>query len=74
MKIKLTFKTPDVIDDAHVESDDGFTLSVGSDGCSRKDIEKACARFVEWGEYVTIEIDTVKKSCTVVPVRNAFSQ
>jgi hypothetical protein len=31
-------------------------------------LEEATKRWIKWGEYVTIEIDTEKNTCVVVPV------
>ena len=58
MKIQLTFKTPDVVDDAIAQ--DGLE----SDATA---IHQACDKWVRWGEYLTVEIDTVKGTCTAVP-------
>ena len=30
---------------------------------------EAAERFVKWGEYITVELDTEAKTCTVLPVK-----
>ena len=59
MIIKLTFKTPDVIFDAIDHGDYNET--------QRKQIVKTAEKFVEHGEYITVELDTEKGTCIVVP-------
>ena len=54
MKIQLTFKTPDVLEDLS-ESDRGVAKAV-------------IAKYVEYDEYVTIELDTETGEATVLPV------
>ena len=54
MKIQLTFKTPDVLED----------LSEGDRGVAKAVI----AKYVEYDEYVTIELDTETGEATVLPV------
>jgi hypothetical protein len=53
MKIRLTFKCPDVVDDAleDVPEED------------RAAAEKACNKWVEYGEYLHVEIDTETGEC-----------
>lgn len=34
----------------------------------REKLKDFCARWVEYGEYLTVEIDTDERTCTVVPV------
>lgn len=55
--IQLTFKTPDVIDYAveDIEEED-----------EQADVRNACEKWVKYGEYVTIEIDTDKGTATVL--------
>lgn len=56
MKVRLTFKTPDVIDYALED------VSAEEAPAAREAIEK----FVHAGEYATIEIDTETKTATVL--------
>lgn len=57
MKVQLTFKTPDVADEAI----DRLPL------LDRGEARKAIAKWVEFGEYLTVEIDTDEETCTVLP-------
>ncbi len=59
MKIRLTFKTPDAVEDA---------LDQIEDENQRDAAEQVCNKFFEYGEYVYIEVDTVAGTATVVPV------
>jgi hypothetical protein len=68
MKIKLMFKTPDVISnytDNILDSTDKEFEEVAKD---LEEIREACEKFIEYGEYCTIEIDTKTQEARVVPV------
>jgi len=56
MKIKVTFKTPDVIDDAvrDIEDED-----------ERAEVADYLKRWIEYGEYITIEFDTIHDTAEV---------
>lgn len=72
MKVKLTFKTPDVVEYAiedYVDSSDDFIGSENAAQDARDEIEVACRKWVTDGEYITIEIDTETGACAVVPVQ-----
>ena len=58
MKIHLTFKTPDVV----------FNATQGLMDEDREVIEELCKRWIEFGEYLTVLVDTTDKTCTVVEV------
>ena len=58
MKIQLTFKTPDVLDYA-IE---------GQNSVDQETIRKLAAKWVKYGEYLTVEIDIIKEICTVLEV------
>lgn len=60
MKIRLSFKTPDVI---------GSTLEHMDihDPDEKMDIADACKKFVKYGEYLTVEIDTQTGTAVVLP-------
>ena len=58
MKIQLTFKTNDVADDALENLNDRDTAKA----------EKLIAKYVEYGEYATIELDLETGAATVIPV------
>ena len=51
MKIRVTFKTPDVLDEAQQE----------------EFVKDLAAKFFKHGEYVTIELDTDDQTAVVVP-------
>ena len=53
MKIILTFKDPDYI------SDNGHSVLT-------EKVKKIISKFVEFDEYIRIEIDTEKKTATVL--------
>jgi hypothetical protein len=51
MKFRVTMKDPDTLNDAIEEA-----------------VEKQmCGRWFGYGEYLTVEIDTDAKTCTVIP-------
>jgi hypothetical protein len=56
MKIRLTFKTPDAVNEALKDVPEEDRDQV------RKDLEKK----FRWGEYCDVEYDTVTKEATVV--------
>lgn len=60
MKIRLTFKTPDVVFYAinDIEGEEGIQA------------ERAIGKWVKQGEYITVEVDTEKETCTVIPVKD----
>ena len=62
MRVKLTFKTPDVIDTALEVLD--------PTGEKYARFRKVCDEWVEYGEYLTVVIDDEAGTCTVVPVEN----
>ena len=55
MIVTLNFKTPDVLDYAlrHLTEDE------------REEVERFVKRYIEYGECVTLEFDTEKKTATV---------
>lgn len=58
MKITLTFKTPDVADDALEDIDEKHHAKA----------KAAIAKYVEYDEYVSIEIDINTGKAKVLPV------
>ncbi len=56
MKIKLHFKTPGVLDYAM----EGLTSEEADV------VEQLASRWIEYQEYVTVEIDTEEETCVVV--------
>jgi hypothetical protein len=65
MKIKLTFKTPDVVEDAM----NAYSIELRKANITPKKFEDICDKFIEYGEYVTIVIDTDTQTASVEPVR-----
>lgn len=63
MKIRLSFKTPDVVDCAIEES-----VECHSREDAEKEVREACKKWVEYGECLTVDIDTETGTCEVVPV------
>jgi hypothetical protein len=55
MKIRLNFKTPDVLDNL--------------DGEEAEEIQEVADKFIKYGELVTVEFDTEKKTAIVIPVK-----
>lgn len=82
MKFQVTFKTPDVLDpvleghmdthcDEHEEHDPDCDACAELEerGCMDMAIIKSCAnKFIQYGEYVTIEFDTDSGTATVQKV------
>jgi hypothetical protein len=65
MKIKLTFKNPTAIEaaieDATFEIVDDDEMESMAD-----EIDTACRKWLRYGEYVDIEIDTENNTCNVI--------
>lgn len=77
MKIRVTFKDPDALDNALQEAPlvrpDGLTDEEWepiAEARREKIRDGLCATFIEYGEYITVEYDTEAKTCTVVPYRS----
>lgn len=75
MKINVTFKTPGIVDDAVADAvaenlpvfefeEDKFEMTNNVENEVRNFLEK----YIEYGEYVTIEFDTEMKTVQVLPV------
>lgn len=60
MKVRLIFKTPDVIERAVNEM--GIR-----DVYEKMAVADACKPWVQYGEILTVEIDTDANTCQVVP-------
>ncbi len=81
MKFRVTFKTPDALDpalqehmDTHCEDHEDHDpdcdkcFQLEDRGCAAiSAIQKCAEKFIEYGEYVTIEFDTETQTATVVP-------
>lgn len=66
MKVHVTFKTPDALDMA---LDEACLNDYGNDQ-SVEDIKdearQICEKWIKYGEYVTLEIDTTQGTATVL--------
>lgn len=60
MKFKVTFKHPDAVDEALNEVAEEH----------RDAARRMCKKFFEYGEYVTVEVDTEKRTATVIPAKD----
>lgn len=78
MKVRITMKDPDgageSIDDAVIRSvkDAGITHPEEARALyevRRELVGDACAKFLDCGEYLTVEIDTVEGTAVVVPCK-----
>ena len=76
MKVRLTFKTPDVVDYAIEDLDPVDDQNLEDLGESeaeaedlKDDIRRSCEKWVKNGEYLTVEIDTETGTCTPIKVR-----
>lgn len=70
MKFKVTFKTPDAIDEAFNEAEAYAREIMPLEEIDEKVVQPmsdVVNRFVKYNELVTIEFDTVNKTAIVVP-------
>jgi hypothetical protein len=71
MKFRVVFKTPDALHDAVKDAlgdeDEDDDEDESEDGPTAKSLISFAERWVRWGEYVTVEFDTVAGTATVVP-------
>jgi len=58
MKVRVTFKMPDVMEQAY----EGLTQQ------EVNTVRRVAEKFIEYGEYVTVEFDTDKGTARVVPL------
>lgn len=77
MKFRVHLKDPDVL---HDEIDDAMKKDPSLAAIADKDerdavkeirrekLHELCRQWFEYSEYLTVEIDTEAKTCTVVPV------
>lgn len=75
MKIRVSFKDPDTLDDSIKRAvDDSMKEIIGMPADefeaireTRLEREKErCAKWFKWGEYLTVDVDTEAGTCTVV--------
>ncbi len=75
MKIKISMKDPDTLDDAISEAvEDEMTVTDLDEEeaeavakIRHQTVKKICAKWFKYGEYLTVVIDTEAQTCTVVP-------
>jgi hypothetical protein len=68
MKFTVTMKTPDVLDEPIRETCEAATSDEREQGYFESEIKEICNRWFEYGEYLTVEVDTDKKTCRVLEV------
>lgn len=77
MKITVSMKDPDTLDDAIKDAVAAEIKAVDlpddeKDLLIKSRVEKArevCRKWFEYGEYLVVEVDTDAKTCVVKPVR-----
>ncbi len=77
MKFKVTMKTPGGLDAAMdrvitdaTRNEEGEIDEAGEEKALelQEEISELCERWFQYGEYLTVEIDTENKTCTVVEI------
>lgn len=77
MKFQVTLKDPDGFEDGIVDASKASVAAVGGlepiekgrlRDSRRNDLYEHLKKWVEHGEYITVEFDTVAGTATVVPV------
>ena len=78
MKFKVQMKDPDTLGDAIHDAVEDAVKTIPDLAEEERDavqekrqeaIGNLCAKWFEYGEYLTVEIDTEAQTCVVVPVR-----
>jgi predicted metal-dependent phosphoesterase TrpH len=79
MKFKVQMKDPDTLHDSIREAVEAQIKEIGitdrdeieaiADARVRK-VQELCSTWFSYGEYLTVEIDTEAKTCTVLPARD----
>ena len=65
MKIQITMKTPDAVTNALEYTDFSYIPEENRDSESER-IYKLCKKWFQYGECVTLEVDTEKETCVVL--------
>lgn len=77
MKLRITMKSPDAVDDAvdklacEIASEEkhvGGKAWVSFKNASAEHIRSRIKKFVRWSEYITVEIDLDAETAEVIPV------
>jgi len=58
VKVRVTFKSPDAVFESLRDVDED----------KRAEVEAVASKFIEYEEYITVEIDTEAGTCVVVPL------
>lgn len=66
MKFTVTMKAPDILEDS---VDEAINNLSDPDQESKSKILNTCRQWFQYGEYLTVEIDTEKNTCTVLKVQ-----
>jgi len=73
MKVQITFKDPDALEDCITEALEEVTVEgISADELEavkekrREEVRDLCRQWFKWGEYLTVEVDTESKTCAVV--------
>lgn len=77
MKFRVDMKDPDALSDSIDDAVEGDVALMSGDADERKAVAEVrrakarelCGRWFEYGEYLTVEIDTDAGTCVVVPVK-----
>ena len=59
MKVKISFKTPDVLD---------YALNDIDDEADKAALTELASEYIQYEEYLTVEFDTVAGTATVVTI------
>lgn len=66
MKIRITFKNPDAIDDAIDETVDWLQLPVEEEHEIKEKIKTQLSKWISYGEYVNLEFDLDNETAIVL--------
>lgn len=74
MKIRVTMKDPDTLDDAVREAASESVAGIAIDASEREALaevrydrlRESCGKWFKYGEYLTVEIDTDADTCVVI--------
>lgn len=71
MKIRVTMKSPDALSDAISDciSNNFADLDKFEKADKRDELYSACSHVFQYGEYLTVEIDTETGDAVVIPPR-----
>lgn len=73
MKIRITYKDPDALQDCIKDALADLTIEGVNDEemelireKRQEEIAKMCGKWFEWGEYLNVEVDTEKETIKVL--------